>query len=344
MSRSKQSTRTQRTGTRYASGIAPHRGTSQNAGPFDGTAAAAVSGPLEQVVAKSDGSRRRLILAQLSDRAKQLGARGEIRRLPRLRNALLDILAEGRRKNIAHILVDADFTGIRDRLKEHRLLTGEAISVTSYIAKSFASAIAADRRMQAYRLGRSRIVLFDDVDIGFMVERESEGEPLPVFYIVRAAQRKSMQDIHEELQLARTTPLGTDAAVSALEWQFLRLPKVLRRLAWFFIHRNPYWFKATAGTVGLTSFGMHTTGAALGLPITPMSLTLTVGTLETQLALCDGVVCEREILHMDISLDHDVIDGAPTMRFANRLKELLRSGVDELARAAPAPAAACVGS
>ena len=89
---------------------------------------------------------------------------------------------------------------------------------------------------------------------------------------------------------------------------------------------------------------MHTTGAALGLPITPMSLTLTVGTLETQLALCDGVVCEREIIHMDISLDHDVIDGAPTMRFANRLKELLRSGVDELARAAPAPAAACVGS
>src|SRR5881275_312886 len=118
------------------------------------TAAAAVSGPLEQVVAKSDGSRRKLILAQLSDRAKQLGARGEIRRLPRLRNALLDILAEGRRKNIAHILVD--------------------------------------------------------VDIGFMVERESEGEPLPVFYIVRAAQRKSMQDIHEELQLAKTKPLGTD--------------------------------------------------------------------------------------------------------------------------------------
>ena len=82
------------------------------------TAAAAVSGPLEQVVAKSDGSRRKSILAQLSDRAKQLGARGEIRRLPRLRNALLDILAEGRRKNIAHILVDADFTGIRDRLKD----------------------------------------------------------------------------------------------------------------------------------------------------------------------------------------------------------------------------------
>lgn len=288
-------------------------------------------------MAGPDSSRGNLILAQLFERSKQFGARGEIRRLPRLRSALLDILAEGRRKNIAHILVDADFTGIRERLKEHRLRTGESISVTSYIAKSFATAIAADRRMQAYRLGRSRVVVFDDVDIAFMVERESEGEMLPLFYIIRSAQRKSMQDIHSELQLAKTKPLGTDGPLNALEWQFALMPKFLRRLAWSFIHRNPYWFKAVAGTVGLTSFGMHTQGAALGLPITPMSLTLTVGTIGTQLALCDGAVCEREILHMDISLDHDVIDGAPTMRFAARFKELLRSGVDELECAASAP-------
>ncbi|HUK06396.1 MAG TPA: 2-oxo acid dehydrogenase subunit E2 [Stellaceae bacterium] len=268
---------------------------------------------------------------------KQLNARGEIRRFPRLRNLLLDILAEGRRKNIAHIIVEADFTGIRERLQAHRLQTGESISVTSYIAKSFASAVAADRRMQAYRLGSSRLVVFDDVDIAFMIERESEGESLPVFYIVRGAQRKTMRDIHNELQVAKTKPFGADGPLSALELKFLVLPRVLRRLVWFFIRRNPYLFKAVAGTVGLTSFGMHTTGAALGLPITPMSLTLTVGTIEKRLALCDGVVCEREVIHLDVGLDHDIIDGAPTMRFAARLKELLKSGVDELACPAPPP-------
>src|SRR5438067_8871740 len=46
MSRSKQSTRTQRTGTRYALGIAPHRGTSQNAGPFDGNSSGGRVGPI----------------------------------------------------------------------------------------------------------------------------------------------------------------------------------------------------------------------------------------------------------------------------------------------------------
>jgi pyruvate/2-oxoglutarate dehydrogenase complex dihydrolipoamide acyltransferase (E2) component len=68
-----------------------------------------------------------------------------------------------------------------------------------------------------------------------------------------------------------------------------------------------------------------------------MSLTLTVGTIEKQLALCDGTVCEREVIHLDVGLDHDIIDGAPTMRFAARLKELLKSGVDELACPAPPP-------
>ena len=287
-----------------------------------------------------------MILAQLFERSKQLNAPGEIRRFSRIRNFVLDLLAEGRRKNIAHILVEADFTGIRERLKAHRYQTGQSISVTSYIAKSFASAVAADRCMQAYRLGRSRLVVFDDVDIAFMVEREWQGETLPLFYIVRRAQRKSMQDIHNELQRAKTTPLGEDGPLSTLDMHFLYWPKILRRLVWALLHRNPYWFKAVAGTVGLTSFGMHTTGAAVGLPITPMSLTLTVGTIEKQLALCGGTVCEREIIHFDLSLDHDVIDGAPTMRFAARFKELLRSGVDELARPEPqpgTPAAACSG-
>src|SRR5437899_740791 len=94
---------------------------------------------------------------------------------PKLRNFVLDVLAEGRRKQIAHVLFEADVGGIKEQLAELRL-RGEPVSMTSYIAKSFACAIADDRRMQAYRLGRSRLVVFDDVDLAFMIEREWEGE------------------------------------------------------------------------------------------------------------------------------------------------------------------------
>ena len=61
--------------------------------------------------------------------------------------------------------------------------------MTSYIAKSFACAIEVDKRVQAYRLGKSRLVGFDDVDFAVMIEREWEGQPIPVFYILRAAQQ-----------------------------------------------------------------------------------------------------------------------------------------------------------
>ena len=35
---------------------------------------------------------------------------------------------------------------------------------------------------------------------------------------------------------------------------------------------------------------------------------------------------EREAIHLNISIDHDIIDGAPLVRFAERLNAILRDG------------------
>jgi pyruvate/2-oxoglutarate dehydrogenase complex dihydrolipoamide acyltransferase (E2) component len=269
-------------------------------------------------------NRLRLVLSQLITQLKMPNAEGERRPFPRLRNFILDALAEGRRKNIAHVLFEADIGGVKDRLAEHRLRTGESITITSYIAKCFACAIADDKRMQSYRLGRSHLIVFDDVDLVFLVEREWEGEALTVFCIVRAADRKTAHEINHELQAARETPLGTQGPMSALEMLFFLLPTVLRKSLWFFVRRNPYWFKDLAGTAAVTSMGMYTSGAAVGVPITPMTLTLAIGSIEKKLVLQDGQVVERDIIHLNLSVDHDIIDGAPLMRFVDRFKILLK--------------------
>jgi len=268
-------------------------------------------------------SRLRLVVSQLIDQLRMPLAPGKMYPYPRLRNFVLDVLAEGRRKHTAHVLIEADVGGVAEQLAELRLHGAEPVSMTSYIAKSFACAVADDKRMQAYRLGRSRLVVFDDVDLALMVEREWEGEPLPVFYILRQAQRKTVFDIQRELRLARETPLGTLGPMSALEMQFFLLPTVLRKALWFFIRRNPYWFKDLAGTVGVTSMGMYTSGAAVGVPITPMTLTLTIGTIEKKLVFRDGQAIESDVVHLNLSIDHDVIDGAPLMRFAERFRKIL---------------------
>jgi hypothetical protein len=192
--------------------------------------------------------RLQLIWSQLVDQLKMPLAPGKIVPYPRLRNFVLDVLAEGGRKKIAHVMLEADIGPMRERLAEHRRAGLGPVSITSYVAKSFACAIDDDKRIQAYRLGKSRLVVFDDIDLTFMVEREWEGEPLLVFSIVRAAQRKTAQEIHRELQAAKETPLGTDGPMNALEMQFFLLPSFPRRALWFFVRRNPYWFKDLVGT------------------------------------------------------------------------------------------------
>jgi hypothetical protein len=278
------------------------------------------------IVTKPTSSRMRLVLSQLRDQLRMPHAPGKTLPYPRLRNFLLDALAEGKRKHIAHVVLEADIGGIKERLAERRERGEAPVSMTSYIAKSFACAIEADKRVQAYRLGRSRLIVFDDIDFAFMIEREWEGEPIPVFYIVRAAQQKSAAEIHRELQVARETPLRTDGPMNALETQFFLLPRFLRKAVWFVIRRNPYWFKDVAGTAAVTSMGMYTSGAAVGIPITPMTLTLTIGTIERKPAVLDGQVAERDVIHLVLSVDHDVVDGAPLMRFAERLRQMLRDG------------------
>jgi hypothetical protein len=284
----------------------------------------------EEVVKEAKPSTILLVLTQIIERIRKPKSPAKVQPIPKLRNFLIDILAEGRRKNIAHIVFDADISELKERLTEYRLATGESISITSVIAQSLARAVAADKRMQAYRFGRSQLVLFEDVDIAFMVEREWAGETLPVVYIMRATQQKSAQEIHYELQSAKVAPLGTRGPISALDLQIQHLPRVVRKIAWFFIRRNPYRFKNLAGTVGLTSFGMHTSGAALGLPITPMTLTLTVGGIEKKLTRRNGQFVERDIIHLGVSVDHEINDGAPAMRFIERFKTILQTGGTDL--------------
>jgi hypothetical protein len=66
------------------------------------------------------GSRMRLVLSQLIDQLKMPHAPGKTHPYPRLRNFVLDVLAEGRRKHIVHIMLEAEIGGIQERLAERR--------------------------------------------------------------------------------------------------------------------------------------------------------------------------------------------------------------------------------
>jgi len=266
------------------------------------------------------------VITQLIALIKQQPSAATHRSYPKLRNFILDIMAEGRRKNIINLLFETELAPIRQHITNYATQHSERITLTSYISKAFACAIDEDKSIQGYRQGKSKLVIFDEVDLSVMIEREIDGHTMPVTLIVRAGNRKSISEISQEIRRAKTAVIGDTGPMNALDKQFFELPRLLRKIIWFEMRRDPHLFKQLAGTVGVTSMGMHASGPAVILPITPMTLTLSIGAIHKKLVLENGLAVERDFIQMNLGADHDIIDGAPLMRFSDRFKRKLLDG------------------
>jgi pyruvate/2-oxoglutarate dehydrogenase complex dihydrolipoamide acyltransferase (E2) component len=64
-----------------------------------------------------------------------------------------------------------------------------------------AKAVDEDRIMHAYRR-RNRIILFDDVDINTQIEVEVSGQRIVKSLLIRAANRKSFEQLSPEIRPA----------------------------------------------------------------------------------------------------------------------------------------------
>jgi pyruvate/2-oxoglutarate dehydrogenase complex dihydrolipoamide acyltransferase (E2) component len=253
---------------------------------------------------------------------------------PNLRRQQIDWLELMHRQHTIHALLEVDVTDARRSIRGYRSKTGQPLSFTAFVIWCVAQAVDADKRMHAYRKGRRQLVVFDEVDVAVPVERVVEGRELPVPFIVRAANRKQPAEIHQEIQMARREE--APRALAGARWLplWLLLPGFLRRYVWATLLGNPHRRKEITGTALVTAVGMFGRGTAWGIPLTGYTLCVTVGGIARK----PGVVRDsagrqeervevREYLSLTVSLDHDLIDGAPAARFAARLKELIEGGV-----------------
>jgi pyruvate/2-oxoglutarate dehydrogenase complex dihydrolipoamide acyltransferase (E2) component len=233
------------------------------------------------------------------------------------------------RSNV-HGLVEADVTDARGRIRAHEAATGTKLSFTAFVAQCLAAAVDDHPYVNAYRDWRGRVHTFDDVDVNVLVETETEAGRVGVPHVVRAANHRSLQSIHDEIRRVQTAP--ADASLSQAARFGLSLPAPIRRLAW----RLPQWFprrwKALAGTVSVTSVGMF--GTTGGWAVTPTNYTLqvAVGGIASRPRYVDGELTERELLSLTVTFDHDVVDGADAARFVDRFVELVE-GAHGLPRA-----------
>ncbi|AGB39453.1 2-oxo acid dehydrogenase subunit E2 [Natronococcus occultus] len=250
-----------------------------------------------------------------------------IESFPLGRRGTVDYMRTAGRRSVVHGLVELDVTEARRRIRDHEDRTGTRRSFTAFLVLCLARAIDDHPNVQTYRDWRGRLVRFEDVDVNVLIEREIDGERIVVPHVLRAANRRSLESIHEEIRAAQTDPnAGRRSALSAAG---LRLPGPVRRLFWRLPRTFPRRWKRVTGTVAVTSIGMFGAGGGWAVAPTNYALQLTVGGIERKPRVVDGEVVPRELLDLTVTVDHDVVDGAPAARFVRRLTELVE-GADGL--------------
>jgi pyruvate/2-oxoglutarate dehydrogenase complex dihydrolipoamide acyltransferase (E2) component len=244
---------------------------------------------------------------------------------PAARRLIIEAGRMGSRRSLIHGLLEIDVTRARASLRDHKARTGEALSFTACVVACFAQAIEADKRVQAKQDWRGRLIVFDEVDVVTLIEAERGGVAIP--HIIRAAQRKSFREIHDEIRAVQTRPARSQQRSSPLMRLAPHVPSFVRQIFYRWLLKSPQRLKRYSGTCLVTSVGMFGRGSGWGITFLPMhTLGLTVGGIAEKPGVIDGRIEIREYLDLTITFDHDVVDGAPAARFAQRLKELLESG------------------
>lgn len=228
-------------------------------------------------------------------------------------------------------LLEVDVTVARQFIADHRARTGETLSFTGFLVSCLARAVDEDKGVQAYLKGRKQLVMFDDVDVGLMIEHRTGDKRALMGHVIRRANHKTFREIHDEIRSVQSTPVppgrgmpGWFRSAMLLPWPLSRLFQSLLRFA---MRRDPTIQVAMGGTVAITSVGMYG-GSHSGWGLTPMpeSLALVVGGTCCKPAIVQGRIEPREILNLTVMFNHDVVDGAPATRFTKRLVELIESG------------------
>ncbi len=101
---------------------------------------------------------------------------------PKIRRVLSAMLSTVQHKHMMHGLVEMDVTKAHQYMREYQARTGESLSFTAFITTCLAHAVDENKLVHAYRKGKNKLIVFDDVDVTVQVMRsineQNKYEPL----------------------------------------------------------------------------------------------------------------------------------------------------------------------
>jgi len=250
-------------------------------------------------------------------------------RIPRSRIATFDTASIGVLKHHINALLEFDVTNNRKKLQELRR-KGINISFNAWLIVVISSVLQRHKEAAAFLLSKKRLIIFDDINVSILVEKKIGGSRVPVPVVIERTNRKSALEITAEIDKAKNQTISDGDIVlnrrtSFIENIYYNLPGFIRRSIWRLMLENPQFVFRKMGNVVITSVGMigRINGWFMQKSIHPLSFG--VGSVLKKPVVIDNEIKIRDILNMTILIDHDVIDGAPMVRFLNYLTQAIEA-------------------
>ena len=237
-------------------------------------------------------------------------------------------------------LLEMDVTKAQKRIAELKEKENYHISHTGWVAACIAKAVSENKRFNSFRKGRSKIIVFDEVDISMMIEiKTKDGKRVPFNYVIRKAEQKSVKEITEEIRAIQKKKIEESEQLtrdsSSFTSFYMLVPKFIRRFVIKMLLSNPFYVKKTIGTVGMTSLGEYVKElSGYAIAFGDKTLNVAIGGMKEYAVLEGGKMKNKKVLYLTFKVNHEIVDGAPVARFITRVAELMRNayGLDDITK------------
>jgi pyruvate/2-oxoglutarate dehydrogenase complex dihydrolipoamide acyltransferase (E2) component len=252
-------------------------------------------------------------------------------RFPKTRIATLDVCTIGLQKHHISALLEMDITGIREKIKQYRKKQKAKISFTAWLIKVISDTIKENELAGAWLKGKRKVIIFSDINVSVVVEKNLNGQKVPIPLIIEKANERSIESITRQINDARDKEFTDKDIVlhsRAGRWErlYYSLPRSIRLFFWQYLLRHPQVAFNKMGNVSITSVGMMGRANGWFIPIAVHPVCFGISNLLKKPVVINNKIEIREILNMTVLLDHDVIDGAPMTRFISELTGNIESG------------------
>ncbi|HET6581538.1 MAG TPA: 2-oxo acid dehydrogenase subunit E2, partial [Methanoregula sp.] len=242
----------------------------------------------------------------------------QIFRHPLSRIGTIDLGQIGLRKHHIAGLLEVDVTDALNQIEMQRS-KGRPVSFFAWMVKTISTVISEHRYIHAVMGPRHSTVVFEDIDISVIVERVVQGKRVPLPLVIRKTNVKTVEDIYAEIQAAQRQDIRDERdfvlkenrlSRSAMRLYYM-LPQRMRLILLDRILKNPFRYKKTMGTAIITSVGSVAYLPGWVIPKAMHNLCFALGSVVKKPWVVRNKVEIRDILHLTVLFDHDVVDGAP---------------------------------